>query len=133
MKFYIAAQNQNTAKEVAKILSEAGHEVTARWINKEFNRTVKTPVNERKQIATDDYHDVVRSDALVLCAAPLRASGGKFVEAGIAIGMLKPVYVLGHIENILLYHWVCKQFNNVEDLIEYLQSNNTRPDRGMGE
>lgn len=126
MKFYIAAQNQIMARAVANMLTENGHEVTARWLNKDFNRTTTYSQEDRRQIAAEDFNDIANADALVLCSAPLRASGGKFVEAGIAMGLGKKIYVLGHRENMLLWHPMCDRFNNIEDLIEYMTPSKRR-------
>jgi hypothetical protein len=48
--------------------------------------------------------DVMSCDVLVLIAGPDRYSGGKFVEAGIAIGAGKRVIVMGRRENMLLWN-----------------------------
>jgi hypothetical protein len=110
MKFYIAAQDQNTAKEVAKIIFDAGHEVT-----KTYSK------NERMQIAIDDEKDILSCDALILCSGVSKCSGGKFVEVGIALGKRKLIYILGHRENMLLWHPLCAQFNNIEDLMQHIE------------
>ena len=57
---------------------------------------------------------------LVLVAGPDRYPGGKFVEAGIAMGLGKPVVVLGHRENMLLWHPDVHAVETIDRLVEYL-------------
>lgn len=101
MKIYIACHSRELAQEFAASLK--GHEVTSRWHGKEFLPTGDHTVAERHAIAIEDLNDIKRADALVLIAGPDKYSGGKFVEAGIAYGMGKPVYVVGRFENMLTY------------------------------
>ena len=119
MKFYIAAHDPKLAQDVAKILTDAGHTITARWLTKEFKRTAAHSEVERQQIAREDFEDVTSADMFILCASPVKVSGGKFVEAGIAMAQGKTVYILGHRENMLLWHPSCQQFDNIEDFMEY--------------
>jgi len=55
-------------------------------------------------------------DALVLVAGKEKYSGGKFVEAGIAIGLGKRVVVLGRRENMLLWHPLVTSVEEPEDI-----------------
>lgn len=103
---------------MAKLCSEVGHEIIARWLNAEFNRTETYTKSDRVKIAKEDSDDVTAADALVLCASPRRIPGGKFVEAGIAIGQGKRVFILGHRENMLMWHPLTTQFNSVEDFLQ---------------
>lgn len=123
MKLYIAGHNQQEANAVASLCREAGHEITSRWLDKPFNPTEQHTEAERRQIAYEDTADVTAADALVLCASPRRVPGGKFVEAGIALGQMKYVYVLGHRENMLLWHPRVQQFNSVEDFLTTTATN----------
>lgn len=104
MKFYVAAHDRLLASLVADTISHAGHECTSTWIKNEFLPTDKHTVEERMSIAFEDVEDVCRSDVLVLVAGADKYSGGKFVEAGIAMGRGIPVIVVGRRENMLLWH-----------------------------
>ena len=118
MKLYIAGHNQEDANKVADALITAGHEITSSWLSKPFNRTSEYSDAEREKIALEDFNDVAAADALVLLASPKRVPGGKFVEVGIALGQGKPVFVLGHRENMLMWHPNAQQFDSAEDFLK---------------
>lgn len=102
MKIYIACHNRELAQQIAREIS-VKHSVVSRWHEKEFLPTAQHNISERFQIAIEDANDIKRADALLLVAGPEKYSGGKFVEAGIAYGLGKPVYVYGRRENMLTY------------------------------
>lgn len=104
MKFYVAAHDRLLASLVAGVITRAGHECTSTWISNEFLQTEEHTIEERMSIAFEDVEDVCRSDVLVLAAGAEKYSGGKFVEAGIAMGRGIPVVVIGRRENMLLWH-----------------------------
>ena len=61
-------------------------------------------------IALLDAEEITMADAVVLLESPDRIPGGKFVEAGIAIGQGKIVFNIGKPENMLMWHpqvWKC--------------------------
>lgn len=121
MKLYVAGHNQEESRTVAVCLIEAGHSITSRWLNEDFKRTSEYTDLDRTAIACRDVEDVELCDSLVLISSPRRVPGGKFVEAGVALALGKKVLILGHRENMLLYHTLCHSFDNVEDLIEFLK------------
>lgn len=104
MKFYVAAHDRFLASLVADVISRAGHDCTSTWIKNVFLPTEHHTFEERMSIAFEDAEDVCRSDVLVLVAGAEKYSGGKFVEAGIAMGRGIPVIVIGRRENMLLWH-----------------------------
>ena len=122
MKLYIAAHSQTDANKVATLLCDAGHTITATRLQEDFSRTANYTEAERTAIALKDAVEVAASDGLVLLASPYRVPGGKFVEVGVAIGLGLPVYVLGHRENMLMWHPLTQQYNSVEDLIKHFNS-----------
>jgi hypothetical protein len=67
-------------------------------------------------IATEDVIDVINCDSLVLVSGPDKYLGGKFVEAGIAIGLGKRVIIIGRRENMLLWHPWCETVSSPEDI-----------------
>lgn len=103
MRIYVASHDRWAACHVAEVLERHGHTVTSRWHSKEFLPTAEIGADERPVIAQEDYNDIAASDALVLIAGPDRYSGGKFVEAGIAVGLGRRVYVIGRRENMLMW------------------------------
>lgn len=118
MKIYIAGHNQEVAKEISELLKENGHEITSNWLYKPFNRTNDHSIEERVNIAVEDYNDIVDADSVILISSPKRVPGGKFVEAGIALGQRKPVYVIGHRENMLMWHPNIIQYDSIEDFMK---------------
>lgn len=119
MKLYIAGHNQEDAIAVADaLMGHSAHQITARWLKKPFNRTNEHSEEERIAIAEEDHSDITAANGLVLLASPKRVPGGKFVEVGIALGQGKPVYILGHRENMLMWHPSVKRFDSVEDLMK---------------
>jgi nucleoside 2-deoxyribosyltransferase len=104
MKIYVAAHCRWAGLHAASVLKSSGHEITSRWLQKTFLPVSEHTPEERCEIALEDVEDVLRADALVLVAGPDKYSGGKFVEAGIALGLGKSVVVIGRRENMLLWH-----------------------------
>jgi nucleoside 2-deoxyribosyltransferase len=101
MKVYIAAHCRWAACHVADVLKK-DHEISSTWHQFEFNKTESHDESTRAKLATIDRNEIAESDALVLVSGPDRYPGGKFVEAGIAIGLGKRVIVIGRRENMLL-------------------------------
>lgn len=120
MKLYIAGSNQEEARKVAKLCKESDHIITSTWLEEDFFRTSEYTEKDRNKIADKDVKEVIESDALVLLSSPTRIPGGKFVEVGVALGNEKPVFILGHRENMLMYHSLTKQFDNAEDMLKKL-------------
>lgn len=118
MKLYIAGHSQEEARAVARLCREAGHVITSRWLDEDFSKSGQYTEFDKAGIASVDVSDVMRSDALVLLPSPRRVTGGKFVEAGVAIGQGKNVYVLGHRENILMWHYLVTVFCSAEDMLK---------------
>lgn len=117
MKLYIAGASQEEARRVAKLCQDAGHEITSRWLEEDFAKTSSYTEAERETIAKNDVHDVIEADAMVFLPSPMRIPGGKFVEAGVAIGHGKEVYILGHRENMLMWHPLTTTFDSVENFL----------------
>jgi nucleoside 2-deoxyribosyltransferase len=114
MRIYVACHNPVLAESMAQKLRERGHTITSRWHDgRPFLTTDQHTLKERQQIAEEDLADVSEADALVLIAGPDKYSGGKFVEAGFALGIGLPVYVSGRRENMLLWHEAVKPFEDL--------------------
>ena len=131
MKFYVAAHDRLLASLVADVITRAGHDCTSTWINNEFLPTENHTVKERMSIAFEDVDDVCRSDVLVLVAGAEKYSGGKFVEAGIAIGRNIPVIVIGRRENMLLWYHAIMSVETAEmaaKVISNMESHTPSPE-----
>lgn len=104
MKIYVAAMYSKrieVREHHARILQEAGHEVTARWLWEGG-----LPGSEVAS-AFKDIEDVARADALVLVTNPIGTNfsgGGRCVEMGYAMAAGKLVIVVGERENIFCWH-----------------------------
>jgi hypothetical protein len=122
MNFYVAASHQGRAKIVARCLELAGHKVIARWLGEPFCRTRYLSEESRMLVAKMCADDIAEADALVLLSDDARTPGGKFIEAGIALGQGKRVFVIGWRENCLLWHPDCFQFESVSHLIATIDS-----------
>jgi nucleoside 2-deoxyribosyltransferase len=121
MRVYVAAHDRWAACHVASVLKSAGHSVVSTWHDEDFLPTSEHTRAECWEIAERDVNQVRESDAVVLVAGPDKYSGGKFVEAGIAIGLNKVVVVLGRRENMLLYYPPVTVADDVQGVLEKLQ------------
>jgi nucleoside 2-deoxyribosyltransferase len=121
MKLYVAAHCRWAGSHVAAVLSERGHQITARWLSQPFGATTDYTPETCRDIAQQDMDDVCAADGLVLVAGPDRYSGGKFVEVGIALGTGKRVVVIGRRENMLMHHPSVEQVDTPEAAAERLR------------
>lgn len=127
MKIYVACHCQDTARNVAVVLSTAGHEITSRWLHADFKPTDQHREPDRPVIAQEDFDDVAAADALVLVAGPDRYPGGKFVETGIALGMGKHVVVIGRRENMLIWLPAIQQVDDPQGAVDFLAALSASP------
>jgi nucleoside 2-deoxyribosyltransferase len=116
---YVAGNDQKSARLVAAHLRDAGHFVNSSWLAEDFSLTASYGDAERARLAAKDVSEVAASDTLVLLASPHRVPGGKFVETGVALGLGKRVVVLGHRENMLMYHPSVERYDSVEDFLKH--------------
>lgn len=120
MKFYIASHTQFSGIQASYSCIKAGHKITSHWLLKPFHPTSSHTIKERQNIAQEDFDDITEADALILLACQDKVSGGKFVEAGIALGQNKPVFIIGRRENMLLWLKNIKQYDTIEELLKDL-------------
>ena len=121
MKIYVASHDQAEAKKIASELMRAGHVITSTWLDQPFLQTTDHTEDECREIALRDCEEIRRSDALVLLSQEDECPGGKFVEVGIALGLLKKIVVIGHRENMLMWHPSIMIVNTVRDVLEVLR------------
>jgi hypothetical protein len=133
MNIYLAARYSRRLELCGyrEQLRAMGHIVDAVWLNGEHQISNEgTPIGEtgealvegslrpggeaseradrlRVKFAQDDYRDVMTCDLCISFTEAPRSDkgrGGRHVEFGIALGMMKRVWVVGHRENI--FHWL---------------------------
>ncbi|MFN0195768.1 MAG: hypothetical protein ACKVT0_03430 [Planctomycetaceae bacterium] len=110
MKIYLSARYPRR-EEILRYrsqLQEMGHEVTSRWLIEE--PLEGEPDNRRSafelhclRFATQDFSDLVDADGLIAFTdpSPNRFSrGGRHIEFGVALGLVKPIILIGPRENI---------------------------------
>lgn len=117
MRIYIASQDKEQAVNLRKMLIDNTSETLrfpCRWLDQDFRRTSTYSVEERDDIASQCYNDIDHCDTLILISSEdkSKCSGGKFMEAGYALGHGKDVIVFGQPENMLL--WAKKRIKVVQ-------------------
>lgn len=129
MRIYLAARYSRRLELCGyrEQLRAAGHVVQACWLDGQHQISDHgTPIGEagealvegddgsateraaalRQRFAHEDFRDVAMCDLLIAFTEPPRSSasrGGRHVELGIALGMMKSVFVVGWRENIFCW------------------------------
>lgn len=104
---YVSCHDGDAARELVSAVRSAGHLVVSTWHD-------EPPVenwsqsgalgDDKKQGANVNLRLVAnRAQVLVLIAGPEKYPGGKFVEAGVALGNDVPVVCYGRRENGMLH------------------------------
>ena len=79
----------------------------------------------RNRFALDDFQDVLTCDLLIAFTEPPRSNssrGGRHVELGLALGMMKRVFVVGHRENIFCWLEGVRFFPTWEECLAKLKA-----------
>lgn len=111
MKVYLAAQyaRRDELREYRDILEKMNIKVTSRWLNEKEPLDGNMTHREEswyRDTATIDLEDVDAADAVIFFAEnPLIGvpRGGRHVEFGYALGLKKPIFVIGPKENVFHY------------------------------
>jgi hypothetical protein len=129
MRIYLAARYSRRLELCGyrTQLQALGHTVQAEWLNGEHQISDRgTPIGEtgealvegddgstnarsaalRSKFAQDDFRDVTMCELLIAFTEPPRSNssrGGRHVELGLALGMMKQVWVIGYRENIFCW------------------------------
>lgn len=99
-------------KRIREALQNERYVVVSRWLDTDWNETERdaiyssaAPPERREEYAHTDLEDVRACDVFIAFTEEPRSSsrGGRHVETGIAIGLCKPIIVVGPRENIF-YH-----------------------------
>jgi hypothetical protein len=120
MKIYVSSHSKAEAVSLADRLTAAGHTVTSRWVRDTTGNTTGLSADAKTLKASQNYQDIEASDALVLISGPDLYPGGKFVEAGYAFALDRTVFVVGRLENLLLYQPEIILCDDANDLIRSL-------------
>jgi hypothetical protein len=106
---YVAARfdtRERLLREVVEPLHLAGHEVTSRWLSADSD----TPVLNADDLAanltagvvpgTECLDDIKRADVVAVFTDAPSTTGGYHVELGYALGLGKPIQVVGPVLNV---------------------------------
>jgi hypothetical protein len=122
---YISSHDKGEAEKLAAALRAAGHNVVSTWQDEPpypEGKLNNAPDDDKVAGAEVNVAIIARRTAvLVLIAGPDKYTGGKFVEAGVALAVGARVVVLGRRENALLYHPKVDAVSDVDALITYLE------------
>lgn len=113
MKAYVSSSNVYVAQCIAYNLMMDGVGVVSDW-------HANSTFDDRAVRAAHNLSKIDSADVLVLVADNHHVQGGKFVEAGYALGKGKLVVVLGQRENITLHYAGFKQVDDIPQLLEFL-------------
>ena len=143
MKVYLAAR-YSRREELCGYrgqLEAIGCTVTSRWLNGSHQiSNAGIPIGDhgealvegddgsadsrsamlRQKFADEDYRDVAGCDLLIAFTEAPRSGhsrGGRHVELGLALGMMKEVWVIGHQENIFCWHEDVRFFQTWKDAL----------------
>lgn len=125
-KVYVSSHHPDPAKQLAEALRAAGHTVSSTWHDETGPRPAADDAAEWANKAAINVTQIGNSDVLVLISSPehvsgeKRVAGGKFVEAGVALGRMVRLFVLGAVENGMLHHPRIEQVDNADELIRKL-------------
>jgi hypothetical protein len=103
MRVYVACHCRWAASRVASVLQFHGHTITSSWHDKEFLSHDEMQPRDRAAAAAWDFMAIRNSDCVCLVSGLDKYPGGKFIEAGFALGIGLPVFVIGRLENVMLY------------------------------
>ena len=97
MKFYLAAiyQRREELQGYMRRLEAAGHEVTSRWLKEDFDDT------DWYNQAFVDCCDIAMCDLFIVFTEDKGyvGRGGKDFETGLAMGMAKPLLLIGPVQH----------------------------------
>lgn len=148
MRIYLAARYSRRLELCGyrERLTAAGHVVEAVWLNGEHQISDRgSPIGDtgealvegddgstnvraaalRSKFAQDDFRDVITCDMLIAFTEPPRSNasrGGRHVELGIALGLMKRVWIVGPRENIFCWLDDVRQFDTFEAALSALMS-----------
>lgn len=122
-----ATNNQHQALQVAMRLMKLGFEVTARWLEFDFNEENSNPRREdglNVEWGKKDLDDLIAADTLLVLANTPSTSGGYHVELGYFLGSGKNIVVFGERRNVFFWTEAVRFTPNLDAAVEFLQDPN---------
>jgi hypothetical protein len=127
-RFYIAASypRKEEARKVALGLQEYGLRCTSQWLHRDEGYG-KDGDERMKKSAELDLADIKIAHFLIELSGDKLSHGGRHCEVGIALGMYKPVFILGAQEQI--FHWLpyVKVCQNMDELTKEVLAWSSQP------
>lgn len=129
MRFYLAARfsRRLELRGYRNQLDSFGHRVTSRWLDVEEVSMDELTWTQRDHYAHIDLDDVRDADCLIVfteersLSVPGAERGGRFVEMGYALGLGKPIVIVGPRENIFCFlAQGVTQFEDFPELVDAL-------------
>ena len=123
IKIYIAAASyrQKEARNAYRKLQRRGFEVTSSWV---FKRSLGE-IDSFPYEAHRDLEQVAEADVVVTFSENPRrkkyTTGGRHVECGYALAKGKELIVVGPRENVFHYLPYVKQYDTLQEAMEYLR------------
>lgn len=122
---YIAGQyaRRDQFLQVRDKLIKIGYSVTSRWLEetKPLTGCMGQETSEWYfETQATDLCDIFRATAMLFFAEDPKQQpprGGRHVEFGYALGLLKPIYVIGPKENVFHFNPLVVHFNSLEDFL----------------
>ena len=102
---------------VNKMLTKAGHIMTARWVQGGEDGL------SREQIATLDFDDVKKADMVLVFTDPygsLHKGGGRHTELGLGYALKKRIWLVGELEQVFHSLPGVKRFDTVDEVVKAL-------------
>lgn len=119
MKFYVAGkfQDRRNVRKLMDKIQDLGHTITYDWTVDEENAE-GYPV----QNTINDAMGVKVCDVLVCRFIKKNMYRGALVELGIALGLGKRIYVIGHEADACIFtnHPNVQHFDNEQDFLDYV-------------
>jgi hypothetical protein len=115
-RIYISSHDKAQAAEAAVKLRSEGYHVVSQWHDLKDN-----PSPDWGEAWARNSIGIQGADLFVLFTSPERVPGGKFVEAGYALGLDVPVLIVGdRYENKMLQGTGSSLFASLDELIAWL-------------
>ena len=125
MKIYVAAkyEDREFVRELYRTLESKGHTITCDWTNHDMYPE-DVPEIKKGSYALDDIVGVQECDVLIAVFLWKRHQRGALIELGAALGLNKPVLIIGHHESssTLLQHPMITRFSHVDDALEAVRA-----------
>lgn len=134
-KVYVSSHHPDPANALATELVAAGHTVVSTWHTENGPRPAADDAAAWAKKANRNFEQIETADVFVLIASPehidgtRRVSGGKFVEAGYALGLTDhvgcckvEVFTVGGVENGMLFVEGVRHAADTAELLEMLPS-----------